>query len=290
MGFQRASDIAKKSTPARQTTTKSGMRNSSSSETREKTSNSKIAECPDCRGGKGNRTCARCGGTGLVCRHCKGTGFVYRLNQEGRPSASECICGKVKLRRANALRPLLEQYSSLQGELLEKSFFNFKGREGSPGLPQAIAAAQKFAKQPKRWLVLVGKPGVGKTHLAAAIANELIARHQLVMFLNIPKLLVFLREGFNVHRGQSPDFNTRLNTIKDSPILILDDWGAHSDTPWADEQLYIILNHRMELRLPTVVTSNRALDELESRISSRLMNRHLSTWVHIEATDYRIEA
>src|SRR5438045_7998222 len=59
-----------------------------------------------------------------------------------------------------------------------------------------------------------------------------------------------------------------LQTIKDFPILILDDWGAQSDTPWADEQLYLILNHRTERALPTVVTSNQPLKDIEPRVRS----------------------
>ena len=204
----------------------------------------------------GNRSCARCDGTGIVCVYCKGIGFVYRQAGDGRTVASECQCGKAIVRRASALRPVLEQYSSLSGDLLQKSFEGFRKRDGFPDLREALECAQSYAKKPKGWLVLIGKPGVGKTHLAAAIANTLRARHQLVLFLNVPELLAFLRAGFHSHGTQIPDFDARLKTIKDCPVLILDDFGAHSDTPWADEQLYIILNHRTEQRLPTVITMN----------------------------------
>ena len=82
-----------------------------------------------------------------------------------------------------------------------------------------------------------------------------------------------------------------MQTIKGFPVLILDDWGAHSDTPWADEQLYLILNHRTGRVLPTVVTSNLILEDIDPpRVRSRLMNRLIAEIVEMFAPDFRREA
>jgi DNA replication protein DnaC len=158
------------------------------------------------------------------------------------------------------------------------------------GLPQAIEASQKFAGNPHGWLFMSGRPGIGKTHLVAAIANQMIQQRKPVLFLNVPELLTFLRAGFNQQHTGIPDFEKRLATIREFPTLILDDWGAHSDTPWADEQLYLILNYRTEYTLPTIVTTNLPLHELEPRIRSRLMNIRLGQVLKISSSeegDYR---
>jgi DNA replication protein DnaC len=77
--------------------------------------------------------------------------------------------------------------------------------------------------------------------------------------------------------------------VKTTPLLVLDDFGEHSATPWAQEKLYQVLNYRYNAQLPTVITTSRALEEMESRISSRLADRKLSTAYGIMAPDYRTD-
>jgi DNA replication protein DnaC len=224
----------------------------------------------------------------VVCARCKGTGYLYRMAPGGISVAVECTCDKVARRRAAVLWPFLERHSSLRGELRAKTFDNFKARDGYADVREALDAARAFARNPKGWLVLSGRPGVGKTHLSAAVANDLLLHRQPVLFLNVPELLGVLRAGFNVDNSRDPDFDHRLQTIKSFPVLVLDDWGAHSDTPWADEQLYLILNYRTERALPTVISSNVPLEDVEPRIRSRLLNRHLCRVVEVLASDYRL--
>ena len=80
--------------------------------------------------------------------------------------------------------------------------------------------------------------------------------------------------------------------VKNAPLLILDDYGEHSSTPWAQEKLYQLINYRYNARLPMVVTMCCSLDELdesERRVSSRLLDLRLSTVYYISAPDYRAD-
>ncbi len=68
---------------------------------------------------------------------------------------------------------------------------------------------------------------------------------------------------------------------------MLDDLGTQNATPWAAEKLYQIINYRYVNRLPTIVTTNVELDDIDGRVSSRLQDPDLVTVIKILAPDYR---
>ena len=145
----------------------------------------------------------------------------------------------------------------------------------------AFLKARDWAESPEGWFVLMGGTGCGKTHLAAAIGNARLAAGDRVAFVNVPDLLDALRPG------REGDAVALLTTIREVPLLILDDLGAQKSTPWAEEKLYQLLNHRHLARLHTVVTTNQGLGEMEPRIASRLADSDVSRLQEITAPDYR---
>ena len=153
------------------------------------------------------------------------------------------------------------------------------------GLHDAYELCLAYARDPHGWLVLLGGYGAGKTHLAAAIANHRVALGYPVLFVVVPDLLDYLRATFSPSSDAGLD--ERMETIREIPLLILDDLGAHNSTPWAQEKLFQILNHRYNNRLPTVITTNQRLEELDPRIASRLADIDLSQRFEIPAPDYR---
>ncbi len=75
--------------------------------------------------------------------------------------------------------------------------------------------------------------------------------------------------------------------MKSASLLIMDDLGAQSSTPWAQEKLFQLFNHRYNAQLPTVVTSNQRLDEFGPRLRSRLLDVNMVMHIHLTASDYR---
>ncbi len=139
---------------------------------------------------------------------------------------------------------------------------------------------------PQGWLVLLGGYGCGKTHLAAAIANQVVDRGQPVLFVVVPDLLDHLRATFGPNSPVS--YDQRFDEVRNAPLLILDDLGTQSSTPWAQEKLFQILNYRYNARLPTVITSNHTLEEIDLRIRSRMVDPDLAMLVTIQAPDFRL--
>jgi DNA replication protein DnaC len=157
--------------------------------------------------------------------------------------------------------------------------------EQRQNLRQAFNLAVEFARSPEGWLIFQGVNGCGKTHLAAAIANYQLAQGKPVFFVVVPELLDHLRSTF------SPDskisYDEFFEKIKEVPLLILDDFGEQSATPWAQEKLYQLINYRYNARLPMVVTTCLSLEEIEPRISSRMVDPRISLVFNITAPDYR---
>ena len=145
----------------------------------------------------------------------------------------------------------------------------------------AFLKAREWAEHPEGWLVLLGVTGCGKTHLAAAIAGQRLAAGDRVAFVNVPDFLDALRPG------REEDAVELLRRVREVPVLILDDLGAQKSTPWAEEKLYQLLNHRHLARLHTVVTTNQGLGEMEPRIASRLADSDVSRLQEITAPDFR---
>jgi DNA replication protein DnaC len=153
----------------------------------------------------------------------------------------------------------------------------------------AYEEALAFAQTPSGWLVLKGGYGCGKTHLAAAIANLCVERGQPVLFITVPDLLDHLRATFAPANpeGHELPFEARFRDVRTAPVLILDDLGTESATPWAQEKLYQIFNYRYNARLATVVTTNHELEDIPLRLRSRIVDPDLTKIVSITAPDYR---
>lgn len=161
-----------------------------------------------------------------------------------------------------------------------KTFGNFDGRENEAlpaadirSLQKAIKAASTYAETPKGWMIFMGPYGCGKTHLAAAIANYRSGMGDPPLFVMVPDLLDHLRATFSPN--SSTTFDRRFDEIRTAPLLVLDDLGTQSMTPWVKEKLYQLFNYRYNAELPTVITTANSLEEMDARIRSRLLDKRL---------------
>ncbi len=174
----------------------------------------------------------------------------------------------------------------------DKTFANFdlrKSEEIEPAdlktLEVAFRSARKYAERPSGWIVLVGPYGCGKTHLAAAIANYRADLGIPPLFVVVPDLLDHLRATFSPTSNVSLD--RRFEEVRTSPLLILDDLGTQSTTPWAREKLYQLFNYRYNAELPTVITTASREEEMDPRLLSRMEDRSICEILAITAPGYR---
>ncbi|UOQ94100.1 primosomal protein DnaI [Halobacillus shinanisalinarum] len=112
---------------------------------------------------------------------------------------------------------------------------------------------------PSKGLYFHGPFGVGKTYFLGVIANELSEKNIASMIIYMPE---FVREIKASIKNDS--MNDKIEAFKRTPVLMLDDIGAESQSAWfRDEVLGSILQYRMMERLPVFFTSNYTLNELE---------------------------
>lgn len=190
-----------------------------------------------------------------------------------------------------------ESRAETEGRLMARSgtplrfmgatFDNF---EPVDGVLEALAAAQDFAEGQLVSLVLVGKTGVGKTHLAVAAgrARAMGRQGSQLLFFNVPLFLDKIRATYGESRQvQEQDEASLMGAAQCCPIAIIDDLGAQRDTTWAAERLYCIVDGRYSADLATIVTTNVQPDDWEPRVRSRLTDRRGARLVYITAQDYR---
>lgn len=159
-------------------------------------------------------------------------------------------------------------------------------KDAVSSLTTALSRAVDFAREPRGWIVYEGAYGCGKTHLAVAIANVRLEQFgDRVLFMTAPDLLDFLRTTFSPNAEAS--YGEAFEQICDAPLLVLDDLGVENPSGWAKEKLFQLLNYRHAKSLPTVITTNTPLDELDPRISSRMMEGAVVKHIQIKAPDYR---
>jgi len=219
-----------------------------------------------------------------ACPLCHGAGYVRLDVPMGDPAfgqAIRCQCKEQQLKERDRLN--LRNVSNLD-PFHDKTFEAFDS--ALPGLREAHDIARHYAEDPLGWLVLRGGYGCGKTHLAAAIANVAQQRDVAVIFAIVPDLLDHLRATF----APSSDmpYDALFDKVRESELLVLDDFGAENSTAWATEKLFQLINYRYNYRMPTVITTNhRLLAHMDERIRSRLSDLGLVRHIVIEAADFR---
>lgn len=121
-------------------------------------------------------------------------------------------------------------------------------------------------------IIFIGKGsvGTGKTHLACAIANYILERGIPVKVINIVSLVDELKEF-------TPAVKKELKTVK---VLLIDDLGKENGTVWLCSEIYGIINARYENELPTIITTEGSLSDLENNykveINDKIVNKGVS--------------
>jgi len=228
-----------------------------------------------------------------VCPVCDGAGYLRHDVPVDDPRFGQliiCECTREELDQKRQ-RILLErsQLADLQHFTFDRFELKFKSAPPLDSPDGAYHTAKMYVEtlslNNRPWLFFYGMKGTGKTHLAAAIGNARIARGQPAIFMVVPDLLDHLRATFSPNSDTS--YDGLFESLRNTPLLILDDLGTQTATPWAREKLYQLINHRYNRRLPTVITMNMDSEEIDPRLWSRINDTDLTTRCEVRSRDRR---
>ena len=170
-----------------------------------------------------------------------------------------------RLTRLINLTKIESNRAGLPAEMLEEMSFETFNTEKVPGANQeqcqylslALGTAKNYVNrdgQSTPWLYIRGYTGVGKTHIAVAIAKESISEGIAVTYWKLPDFFDRLRQTYSDR--DSTTFSPLFDTVRNAELLILDDFGSQRLTDWSLEKLHQLISYRHERRMRTVVAGH----------------------------------
>lgn len=209
------------------------------------------------------------------CKKCKDTG-LYKDKQ--------CECYK------KIVTETLLKYSNISAQMKNQTFSKFDinlysdkaNEEGiipKKTMTGLLSKCKKFAKNlPKNGgnMIFYGGPGLGKTFMSSAIANEVIKYGTTVIYQTAGEIFAAIED---VRFGRGSEVQKRVySQIYDVDLLIIDDLGTEYRNQISDAEFFRFLNARILNEKSTIISTNLSLEQLRKDYSERIFSRIIGSF------------
>jgi DNA replication protein DnaC len=193
-----------------------------------------------------------------VCPLCEGTGWKTVPARAGSLKdrrVTRCDC-QLRMRNQGLLAAarIPRRYEHCE---LASYTIDFPGADPSLAFAHLTATtfAQEYDPRDGMGLLIIGKIGTGKTHLAVGITKELILNRGIsCLFYDYRELLKEIQNSYNA-TVKTTELDV-LRPIFETDVLVLDELGAVKPTEWVWDTVSLILNTRYNDNRTTIITTN----------------------------------
>ncbi len=223
-----------------------------------------------------------------TCPHCKDTGLF-----EGRLCSCYLKLMAEELYRESNMGQLLrtQTFAKFRTDLYEDSPVEGKMLTPRKNMHTILGVCKKFAdtfRMHHDSLIFYGNPGLGKTFLSSAIANELLDKGISVLYQSAGQVFDVLGDA-RFGRGDSETNQFLKAQLLEVELLIIDDLGTEFINGMTEADLFYVVNSRILAEKSTIISTNMHLKDLSRQYSDRLLSRILGhyTPLHFYGKDIR---
>ncbi len=207
------------------------------------------------------------------CAKCKDTGFIAH-------ERCDCLNRLINIEITKGLSTLLTD----ENESFENFNLNYYDNvpDSSGVSPREMMEmvydtclnyAENFGKDSPN-LLFRGGTGLGKTFLSAAIARKLFSNGFSVTYDTVFGMISqFEKSKFSKDQGERDEAAAKVSHYLSSDLMILDDLGTEMQTSFSKSALYVLINSRLINKLPTIISTNLTLDEIEELYTPQIYSR-----------------
>lgn len=222
------------------------------------------------------------------CELCQDIGYIIIPQERIQPLMKPCKClEKDKTNR-------MWRNSGINTEDLDKSFSNFEvwndiSRKVKDTSTNYYLRFNKIKTERVNSILLCGNPGCGKTHMALALANNLLKQNVQVIYMPYRDIVTKLKQNML----DEEFYRKTISKYQVAEVLLIDDLFKGKVNETDINIMFEIVNHRYLNRLPIIVSTEYTIERLlsfDEAIGSRIYEMAKEYLVEIEGTEnnYRL--